>query len=190
MPMTRQDVIVSFNVKTAFLFLVLAVIFLPACTSENKDGGRVTDPAKKQDAGIRDQFMRANRQLVDKENDEIDYYVRSHKLPFVRTSSGVRYHVYKPSGKGDSIRKNMQISMDYEVRLLDGTLCYSSKEDGRRSFIVEHEDIESGIHKGVQYLKRGDQALLIIPSPLAHGLLGDMKKIPPQSPIIYDVHIY
>jgi FKBP-type peptidyl-prolyl cis-trans isomerase len=42
----------------------------------------------------------------------------------------------------------------------------------------------------VKYLKHGDKALLLIPSHLAHGLLGDFKKIPPQMPIIYDVEIY
>ena len=50
-------------------------------------------------------------------------------------------------------------------------------------------NIESGIHKGVQYLKRGDKALLLVPSHLAHGLLGDYKKIPPQMPIVYDIQI-
>jgi FKBP-type peptidyl-prolyl cis-trans isomerase len=54
---------------------------------------------------------------------------------------------------------------------------------------VGHDDIESGIHKGLQYLKRGDKAILLIPSPLAHGLLGDMKKIPPQMPIVYEVQL-
>jgi len=134
--------------------------------------------------------MKANSQLLQKENDEIDYYVRSHKMPFKRTESGVRYFVYKPSTAGDSIIPDMKVTMDYTVKLLDGTVCYSSSQDGRRSFVIEHDNIESGIHKGLQYLKRGDQALLIIPSHLAHGLLGDLNKIPPQSPIVYDVHIY
>lgn len=157
------------------------------------------EPEKKQDSTksieeipaqpVKEQFIRANQQLMQKENDEMDFYARSHKMPFFRTSSGVRYYVYKPSAKGDSIRDSMQISMDFEVRLLDGTLCYSSKTEGKKAFMVGHEDIESGIHKGVQYLKKGDKALLLIPSPLAHGLLGDFKKIPPQMPIVCDVKI-
>jgi len=76
-------------------------------------------------------------------------------------------------------------------------LCYSSKTDGPKTFVVGHEilhegedKLESGIHRGVQYLKRGDKAILLIPSPLAQGLLGDMKKIPPQSPIVYDIYIH
>lgn len=139
---------------------------------------------------VKNQFVKANQQLMQKENDEMDVYARSHKMPFVRTGSGVRYFVYKPSAKGDSIRTKMQVSMDYVVRLLDGTECYSSKQDGRKTFVIGEDEAESGIHKGLQYLKRGDKAILLIPSPLAHGLLGDFKKIPPQMPIIYEVQVY
>jgi FKBP-type peptidyl-prolyl cis-trans isomerase len=139
---------------------------------------------------IKNQFIKANQQLMQKENDEMDYYAKSHKMPFVRTSSGIRYFVYKPSAKGDSIRDNMEVRMKFTLKLMDGTICYSSDEEGERTFSIGHEDIESGIHKGLKYLKRGDKAVLLIPSPLAHGLLGDFKKIPPQMPIVYDVEVY
>jgi FKBP-type peptidyl-prolyl cis-trans isomerase len=139
---------------------------------------------------LKNQFVKANKQLVQKESDEMDYYVKTHKMPFVKTSSGIRYYVYKPSAHGDSIKDKEEIVMNYIVSLLDGTECYSSKTEGKKTFIVGNEDIESGIHRGVKYLKHGDKALLLIPSHLAHGLLGDFKKIPPQMPIIYDVEIY
>jgi FKBP-type peptidyl-prolyl cis-trans isomerase len=139
---------------------------------------------------LKNQFVKANKQLVQKESDEMDYYVKTHKMPFVKTSSGIRYYVYKPSAQGDSIKDKEEIVMNYIVSLLDGTECYSSKTEGKKTFIVGNEDIESGIHRGVKYLKHGDKALLLIPSHLAHGLLGDFKKIPPQMPIIYDVEIY
>jgi len=138
---------------------------------------------------INDLFVKANQQVIQKENDEMDYYVKSHKLPFIKTNSGIRFFVYKPSEKGDSIKEGNEIKMNFKVSLLNGTECYNSKTDGVKIFVVGHEDLESGIHKGVQFLKRGDKALFLIPSHLAHGLLGDFKKIPPQMPIIYDVEI-
>jgi FKBP-type peptidyl-prolyl cis-trans isomerase len=154
------------------------------------------DPAKDQhkekqidEAALSKQFEEANKALIQKENDEMDFYAKSHQMNFVRTGSGVRYFVYAPSAKGDSIRSNMEITMSFKVSLMDGTEVYNSKESGKRTFKVGYENIESGIHRGVQYLKRGDKALLLVPSHLAHGLLGDYKKIPPQMPIVYDVQI-
>lgn len=173
-----------FNNHIIYLFSLLLML-LSGCNSGNqKEENRSFNKEK-----VKQQFIKANQQVVVKENDEMDYYQRSHKMPFVRTSSGVRYYVYKPSLKGDSIKNDDIITINYTVSLLDGTECYSSKTDGSKEFVVGMENIEDGLHKAVLYLKSGDKALVLIPSHLAHGLLGDSKKIPPQSPIIYDVEI-
>ncbi|MBK7669217.1 MAG: FKBP-type peptidyl-prolyl cis-trans isomerase [Sphingobacteriaceae bacterium] len=138
---------------------------------------------------LKNQFIEANKMLAKKENDDMDSYARSHNMNFINTDLGIRYYVYAPSAKGDSIKDKSEITIEYTISLLDGTECYSSKEKGPRTFIVGMEDIESGIHKGVKFLKKGDKAIMLIPSHLAHGLLGDMNKIPPQMPIVYDIHI-
>jgi FKBP-type peptidyl-prolyl cis-trans isomerase FkpA len=178
---------VSFNSALKF---ILAACLLWSCEPGKQEEHTQKKQLNFNKDSVTKQFIKANQQLMQKENDEMDYYAKSHNMPFVRTASGVRYYVYHHSAKGDSIRDNMQITMDYEVKLLDGTSCYSSKKDGKKTFTIGHENIESGIHKGLQYLKRGDKAVLLIPSPLAHGLLGDFKKIPPQMPIVYDVQVY
>jgi len=159
--------------------------FLIACSpkTEQKEANSFNHEKVKQ------QFVKANQQVVVKENDEMDYYQKSHQMSFIKTTSGVRYFVYKPSLKGDSIKNDDIIKINYTVSLLDGTECYSSKTDGAKEFQVGMENIEDGLHKAVLYLKSGDKALILIPSHLAHGLLGDSKKIPPQSPIVYDVEI-
>ena len=138
---------------------------------------------------VKNQFIKANQQVVVKETDEMDYYQKSHKMPFVKTNSGIRYYVYKPSIKGESLKNDDIVRINYTVSLLNGTECYSSKTDGIKEFIIGMANIEDGLHKALLYLKSGDKALVLIPSHLAHGLLGDSKKIPPMSPIIYDVEI-
>lgn len=167
---------------------VLPLLFLGLTACEPKEEP-ITSKKTINEEAVKQQFIKANQQLVQKESDEMDYYAKSHQMPFVTTKSGVRYYVYKASAKGDSIREGMEISMHFKVFLMNGTEVYNSKESGKKTFIVGQENLESGIHKGVQFLKRGDQALILIPSHLAHGLLGDSKKIPPQMPIVYDVQI-
>ncbi|WP_317896957.1 FKBP-type peptidyl-prolyl cis-trans isomerase [Aurantibacillus circumpalustris] len=176
--------------RSFFNTLGFLVLLQTSCKepSSNTNDKRVDNAHT--DKVIKEQFIKANQQLMVKENDEMDYYAKSHKMPFQKTTSGIRFYVYKPSAKGDSIRDSMRVSINFEIKLLDGTLCYSSKTQGRRDFMIGHEDIESGIHKGLQYLKRGDKALLLIPSPLAHGLLGDFNKIPPQMPILCDIEVF
>ena len=167
-------------------FLLTCLSFwLVACHSES--GTKKDQPLNQEK--IKQQFVKANQQLVVKENDEMDYYQKSHQMPFIKTKSGIRYFVYKTSAKGDSIKNGDIIKIEYTVSLLDGTICYSSKNDGAKKITVGMEDVEDGLHKALTYFKSGDKARILIPSHLAHGLLGDTKKIPPQSPIMYDIDI-
>ena len=138
----------------AFTLLSLSGIlfFQTACTETPKEIPHQKDDAAT-DKQIREQFIRANQQLAQKENDEMDYYAKSHKMTFVRTNSGIRYFVYKPSASGDSIKDGMTVGLDFEIKLLDGTLCYSSKKEGQKNVVIGHDDVESGIHHGLQYLK-------------------------------------
>lgn len=168
-----------------FFSFVLSLLF--ACQNEPKAKQHTISAADHQ--AIKNTFVKANQQLLQKENDDMDVYAQLHQLQFITTPSGVRYCVYKPATKGDSIKPGQSVEMEYNVSLLDGTECYSSKTEGKKVFIVEEAELESGLHRGLTYLKRGDRAIFLIPSPLAHGLLGDMKKIPPQMPIVYDVYV-
>ncbi len=175
-----------FSAKSLF-FLTLLWLTFYACKPEKTEDKKAPPPDKEK---LKQQFIQANKQLIQKENDEMDYYAKMHQMPFIKTSSGVRYYIYKPSLKGDSIKEGMTITMAFRVSLLNGTEVYNSDNmGGKKTFIVGQENMESGIHKGLQYIKRGDKALFLIPSHLAHGLLGDFKKIPPQMPIVYDVEV-
>ena len=174
---------VKFLLRNCFLLVIFAGFMACNPAKEEKKVYKVNESTLKK------QFIEANKQVVQKENDNMDSYVASHQMPFVKTTSSIRYYVYKASAKGDSIRDGDEITMEFTVSLLDGTECYSSKEKGAKTFFVGAEDLESGIHRGVKLLKNGDKAILLIPSHLAHGLLGDMNKIPPQMPIVYDVEI-
>ena len=72
---------------------------------------------------------------------------------------------------------------------MDGTQCYSSKSNGPERFVVEKTDIESGLHEALKFMCTDDKAKFILPSHLAHGLIGDSDQIPPLVPIIYDIHL-
>jgi len=174
------------KIKAAYIFFLVLVLVScgnPPPADDNKE-------IKINKEAIKKQFIEANKLLAIKEADDMDAYARQHKMNFIITNLGLRYFVYSPSVKGDSIKDKSEITIEYTVSLLDGTECYSSAEKGPKKFQVGMENIESGIHQGVKFLKKGDKAIILIPSHLAHGLLGDMSKIPPQMPIVYDIQIH
>jgi len=104
------------------------------------------------------------------------------------TGTGLRYMIYK-KGRGALAREGMVAVISFKVSLLNGRVCYTSDEKGPQEILIGQSDAESGLQEGITYLHVGDKAKMILPTHLAHGLIGDRDKIPPKSTIIYDVEL-
>lgn len=174
-------------VRNYFLFVV-STILIVSCGEEEKNT-IPTKPIVYKD--IKEDLMDTNKEWFIQEKEEIDNFIRRRQWDVVTTGTGIRYVIYK---KADTINNPKAVPgqvaiLNFEVRLLENdSLCYESK-DGSEWFLVEMDNIESGLHEAIQYLRVGDKAKIILPSYLAHGLMGDMDKIPPQSPVLYDIEL-
>ena len=170
--------------KTIYLFLSL-VFFLPSCSDNHKKTTKNTNIQGKE---FQDKLIEANKMYVKKESDEIDQYVKRRGLQMSTTGTGLRY-VITQKGTGVIAMPEQRAKVNFKISLLDGTLCYSSDSTGAKEFLIGHDNVESGLHEGIQYLHVGDKAIFILPSHLAHGLIGDESKIPPHASVRYDIEL-
>jgi FKBP-type peptidyl-prolyl cis-trans isomerase FkpA len=106
------------------------------------------------------------------------------------TGTGV---FFQQIGQGkDQTRKiesGDQVLLTYQLCLLDGTFCYSSRFNGIKRFVVEKSEAEGGLHEAIQFLHPGDSALIVIPPYRAFGLAGDGDRIPPGAILVYEIRI-
>jgi FKBP-type peptidyl-prolyl cis-trans isomerase FkpA len=160
-----------------FLFLLL----FAACGHEEE-----RPPVKNY---TKEELLQANQSDARREADVIDAYVKQHHWNMERLGTGLRYAFLYQSERGDTVKAGKDVRVDYKVYLLDGTLCYSSSKDGIKTFRVGEDHVESGIHEAVRLMKEGDSLRCILPSNRAHGLLGDGDKIPPRSPVMYELKV-
>lgn len=137
---------------------------------------------------MKQHMTEANRILMEKESDEIDAYAKRKGWNMTTTGTGLRYQILQ-EGKGEKAKPGQFAKVSYKIFLTDGTLCYSSEQDGAKEFKVEEDYVESGLHEGIQLMNPGCKARFILPSHLAHGLTGDNDKIPPMSPVVYEVEL-
>ncbi|SFE91040.1 FKBP-type peptidyl-prolyl cis-trans isomerase [Thermophagus xiamenensis] len=158
------------------------VSFCSCSGSQNRDerGNSVNIPLET--------YIKVNRKLVEKEQEKIKQYVEDNQLDMHATGTGLWYRIDEP-GTGDFIQKGQIVTLDYKIKLLDGTLCYDSEELGPKEFLVGRGGVESGLEEGILMLKNGGRALFIMPPHLAHGLIGDDEKIPSRAIIIYEVEV-
>jgi FKBP-type peptidyl-prolyl cis-trans isomerase len=134
-------------------------------------------------------FEHANKALREKEEREIEDFIARYGWDMKETGTGLRYLIYYHGNGKERAKPGMIATINFEVMLINGQVCYTSKEDGTKQFLIEKADIESGLHEGIQLMSEGDKAKLIIPSHLAFGLPGDQNKIPKRATLIYDVEL-
>lgn len=164
-------------------FFLIAFIFV-SCNNDNPK-----PKSYEEVLAYKEPLVKVNKILVDRDSLRIARYCERNGLDLTVGKDGLWYKI-EHTGKGDSARYGLIASINYEVRLLEtGKVCYSSDSSGIKSFRIGKDDVESGLDIGIRKMREGDKAIFILPPNLAHGLLGDEKKIPPRSIIIYKVEL-
>lgn len=130
-----------------------------------------------------------NKSLSEKEADDIQMYLEMRPdWKMTQTGSGLQFWIYK-NGDGAIPEAEDIAEIEYEITLLTGDVCYKTEDDEYEEVRVDHSDIETGIQEALKIMKVGDEAKLIVPSHLGHGLLGDFDKIPPLKSLIIDLKL-
>jgi len=129
-----------------------------------------------------------NKFLVQKDEERIQSFVRRRNWNMQKTGSGLWYKIDE-NKEGPEVKDGDYVKLDYEIRLLDGTLCYTSDSTGPKIFRVGATEEVTGLHEGLKLLSQGDRARLIVPPHLAHGLLGDSQRIPARAILVYELTV-
>ena len=161
--------------------VLLPLIYLLSCGQGNSN--KAVDSRD-----IKEPLIEENKRMTLEEVHMMERYIQRRQWDMKESGTGLRYMIYQ-SGYGIMAEEGMRATVNYEIALMDGTVCYSSEEQGPRTFTIGRDNVESGIHEGITYMKVGDKAKLLIPSYLAHGLVGDQNKIPPRSSLVVDLEL-
>lgn len=129
-----------------------------------------------------------NKFLIEKDNERIQSFGERRGWEIKNTGSGLWYEIISEGG-GKKIKEGDKVIINYEVRLLDGTLCYTSDSTGAKEFIVGKQEPMMGLQEGIKLLSEGSQARFIIPPHLGYGLIGDEKRIPARAIIVYTLEV-
>lgn len=104
--------------------------------------------------------------------------------------SGLQIKTIK-EGTGTQVAKGDLAAVEYEGRLIDGTVFDSSKEHGGQLFEVPVVDgaVIPGWIEGLQQMKEGGEYTLYIPAASAYGAQSPTPKIPANSVLVFDLKV-
>lgn len=163
--------------------MIIALLFFSCDNVKNKKENQHID-----DKQLELSLEEMNRKMLQYESELIDNYIEKNNLKVIKTGTGLRYQIFN-EGDGDLIKKGDVVTLEYELSLLSGELLYSSENDGNKVFLVSRGGVETGLEEAVLKLKNNSEAILILPSHLAHGLVGDGNKIPPKAILVYKIKV-
>jgi FKBP-type peptidyl-prolyl cis-trans isomerase FklB len=103
------------------------------------------------------------------------------------TASGLQYQVIQ-AGTGKTPKVSSKVKVDYEGRLIDGTVFDSSIARQHPAEFQVNQVIQ-GWTEGLQLMKEGAKYRFFIPANLAYGQIGSGDIIEPNSTLIFDVEL-
>ena len=103
------------------------------------------------------------------------------------TASGLQYKI-TTEGTGKKPTKDDMVTVEYEGRLIDGTVFDSSKANGG-PVTFPLSQVIPGWTEGVQLMKEGGEATFFIPANLAYREQGAGEKIGPNATLIFNVKL-
>lgn len=138
----------------------------------------------------RQEEMKAKAEAMVKEAKEASekFLADNAKKDGVKTtSSGLQYKVVK-EGSGKQPGPNDDVSVQYEGRLIDGTVFDSSEKNGGKPVEFNVQDVIPGWVEGLQLMKEGSTYTFYIPAKLAYGDFGQPQAgIMPSTALVFDV---
>ncbi len=167
------------------VFRMLVVFFAVSCSSGTHREHKALSPAE-----TKERLIRANRQFVKNQLDDIQDYIARHGYKMDSTQTGLQYQIKKSNDiYGVAASANEIAGIRYKITLLDGRECYTADSALYREYHLTNDDMPAGLREGVLMMHEGDKALFIIPSYLAFGLTGDGDCIPPNAALVMTVSL-
>lgn len=121
------------------------------------------------------------------EKEKMDKVLNETYAAAKTTPSGLRYIIEK-EGEGVAPTATSQVTVHYTGYLLNGSKFDSSVDRGQPATFGLNQVIK-GWTEGLQLLKPGGKAKLIIPAELGYGANGYPPVIPPNSWLVFDVEL-
>ena len=170
------------------LSLLISVFFF-SCNSEQEEKPAHIKVMEKMNKKERQKVMEdAMKNAIYKEQQQIAGWIKRQGGNFVESGTGIHTLVLNPGDTSSVLKSGNKVHIYYTLTLLKGDTIANDWEQGEW-VIIENDHKESGLHEALKKLHLGSEAIVVIPSYRAHGLVGDDHNIPSLSTLVYKLKV-
>ncbi len=132
-----------------------------------------------------------NIKLNKKEKEKIELIMKADSdSDYIASESGFWY-TYETKVEKDTIRPDFGdiVNFDYNVKTINGETIYSDEDIKPRDYIMDKEELFTGLREGLKLMKPGETVTFLFPSQKAYGYYGDTNRIGTSVPIMCKVTV-
>lgn len=108
---------------------------------------------------------------------------------YLSSESGFWYcYIKRDSAAVILPKKGDEVIYTYEIKDIYGDVLYTQEDLGQRSYLVDKQELITGLQDGIKLMKEGETVTFLFPSHKAYGYSG-YDKIASNQPLVYTVSI-
>ncbi len=133
-----------------------------------------------------------NKKLISSEEDRIDSIIKSQPKNKYYSSKKGFWYTYKSQNMLDSLtpKRGDVAIFNYEIKDLKGKIIYSEAELKTQNYLVDKQNIMTGLREGIKLMRKTEKVVFLFPSHVGYGYRGDAKKIGTNQPLICTVKLH
>ena len=163
--------------------IVKVTVFTKGDAYEKYDAAKIFNEGKAK-------IQENNKAYIAKQEAEAAKKLEDLKAGMTTTASGLLYKITKSNPEGKAPKAGDIVSVHYAGKLTNGQEFDNSFKRGEPIEIpIGVGQVIKGWDEGIQLLKEGEAATLLIPSELGYGTRGAGGVIPPNAWLIFDVEL-
>jgi len=164
------------------IFLVFILVLVSCSTPKPRK------PIVRKTATFLKESIERNKVINQVEEQALLDYISNDSLNNYITAPNGFWYRYK---KRDSLATKLPVKGDqviyaYEIKDVNDEILYTKEELGDRNYLVDREELISGLQDGLKLMKQGEEVVFLFPSYKAYGYSG-YKKIAGNQPLVYTV---
>ena len=140
-----------------------------------------------------DESIERNIKLYNNEKAHFQEIMDANPDQNYLTSQNGFWYTYNTKKESDSL-PNPEfgdiVNFDYNVKTINGDVVYTNAETKPDTYIIDKQELFTGLREGLKLMKAGETATFLFPSAIAYGYYGDQNKITANTPLICKVTIY
>lgn len=168
---------------------ILIIVLLSLCFGcKSPDARR---PESVQSGSFIEASAKRNIKLNKKEHALIQNIIDNNpEKEFIASKSGFWYY-YNIKVQQDTIKPIFGdiVNFRYDVKDLYENTIYSEEEINTQNYVMDKEEIFTGLREGLKLMKPGEVVTFLFPSQKAYGYYGDTNRIGTNIPLICKVKL-